>query len=77
MFHELTIKEAINTYRVSAECRKCRHKREIDLRRLSEELGEEFRLEGLRERLKCQCGEKGPILSPIRIDNTWGHSSFR
>lgn len=60
----LTLKlgEAAEGWMSTAHCRQCKHTREIDLQALVERLGADFPVRGIRQRLRCQCGARDPII---------------
>jgi hypothetical protein len=55
----LTLGAAWRGYVYTAECGACHHYIRVDLKRIAEQLGDDFPLQAVRERLHCsQCGAK-------------------
>lgn len=55
----------------TANCRDCGHWTRVDLKRIAEQLGDDFPLRDLRPRLTCgKCGGKRIIISTVDKDST-------
>lgn len=51
-------------YVYKAECSRCHHNQEIDLAALRISLGPDFKIDNIRERLRCsECGQTDSIVS--------------
>lgn len=66
MIHQDPLKTATladaEKYIYIAQC-PCGHKQEVDLVKLRDVLGSDFKIRNIRVRLKCQCGRKDSIIS--------------
>lgn len=69
--HSLTLAEAVSELVYLIECAACKHKTQIDLAAMATKLGDGFRVQDLRPRLKCaQCGSRNTIATTLWISAT-------
>jgi hypothetical protein len=67
------LKDIDERYYYGATCSKCQHRARLSIRKLKDHLGEEFLIDDIRKRLRCErCGNRQCVIAFLAPESMSG-----